>query len=88
MNAKYIVIKSHEQEFMFTFPELIMHSDMSKAMQTLMDSPPYWPWPHDKSEIVSAGFVTPSGQCYGRSESLNVNSRPAEDTKLLQREAA
>lgn len=34
-------------------------------------------------EAISAGFVDSEGNCFGRSETLNLNSRPALDKLLL-----
>lgn len=35
------------------------------------------------SQVVSAGFISSYGECYGKSTSLEVSSAP-EDTKLLK----
>ena len=34
--------------------------------------------------LVSAGFATVHGECYGHSTSLNLSSRPHADTALLR----
>jgi hypothetical protein len=34
--------------------------------------------------LVSAGFATSHGECYGHSTSLGISSRPAADTALLR----
>lgn len=34
--------------------------------------------------LISAGFVSRKLECFGRSESLNLDSKPEEDTKLLE----
>ena len=40
-------------------------------------------WEREFRVPVSAGFVSPTGNCYGESISLDLVSRPDEDTKLL-----
>lgn len=37
-----------------------------------------------RGRVVSAGFATAEGECYGRSTSLHLKSRPAADTALLK----
>jgi len=34
--------------------------------------------------LVSAGFATAEGECYGQSTSLGISSRPRADTALLR----
>lgn len=34
--------------------------------------------------LISAGFATAHGECYGRSTSLDIASRPDADTALLR----
>ncbi len=36
------------------------------------------------ASIISAGFATIHGECYGASTSLGISSRPREDTALLR----
>jgi len=40
-------------------------------------------WSRPRRELVSAGFISHEGVCYGRSESLNCESRP-EDTAIYK----
>lgn len=37
-----------------------------------------------RTRLVSAGFATLHGECYGHSTSLNISSRPHQDTTLLR----
>jgi hypothetical protein len=37
-----------------------------------------------RESLVSAGFATVHGECYGHSTSLNLSSRPHADTVLLR----
>lgn len=74
--AKYIVVKHNGFECPIIFDPLIMHKDMRGTR-----------------EVVSAGFVIITldrelepnvvAQCYGRSDSLNIESRPEVDSKLI-----
>ena len=38
----------------------------------------------NRNRLVSAGFATVHGECYGRSTSLGIPSRPHADTTLLR----
>ncbi|MGD9982180.1 MAG: hypothetical protein AB7H66_16815 [Hyphomonadaceae bacterium] len=38
----------------------------------------------DRGRLISAGFATADGECYGVSTSLNLPSRPLADTALLR----
>jgi hypothetical protein len=82
--TKYIVIASEGEELIFTFPESIAHVHMFEAVRTVKQGVPQnWNRPHWNAKIVSAGFVYPSGECHGHSETLGVKSRGQVDTKLL-----
>lgn len=37
-----------------------------------------------RERLISAGFATAHGECYGRSTSLEISSRPDADTALLR----
>lgn len=37
-----------------------------------------------RTRLVSAGFATQHGECYGHSTSLGISSRPDQDTALLR----
>ena len=37
-----------------------------------------------RGRLVSAGFATIHGECYGHSTSLGLSSRPHQDTTLLR----
>ena len=78
MKMKYIVIewsKLHG-ETMLIFPETIQHDQYAQCFEI-----------DDKRDAISAGFIVFKGDEYrvdGGSISLNLNSRPIEDTKLLK----
>lgn len=82
-NKKYIVIEDEEgQESIIVFSTHIVHAHMFEALQR-MKFGDMVDWKRRSSHVVGAGFVDYVGNCYGRSESLGVASRPKEDTKLL-----
>ena len=68
---KYVMVRETCLDVPIVFPNLIKHSEIAR-----------------KEDIVSAGFCVIDGpensQCYGRSDSLGIESRP-EDTKILRR---
>lgn len=85
MQSKYIVIKTGGEEMLFLFPAAIAHNHMFEAVTSAKQGPHQsWSRPYRLAEIVSAGFVL-NGRCHGRSESLDVSSRPDIDTHLLER---
>lgn len=74
---KYIVINNSGFEEPVMFGETMTHSDVALALAGF-----------DATNIVSAGFVVGNSEgltCYGRSVSLDKDSRPEEDTKLINR---
>lgn len=67
---KYITAKIDGLESPFLFPDFLSHSQVARMVS---------------GEIISAGFATHDFRAYGESVSLNVKSRPEEDTKLIRR---
>ena len=88
MNTKYIVIRTEAGvELLFTFPNEVAHVWFFQAVQTTKQGVPHnWLRPYSNAECVGAGFLM-DGKCFGKSESLNVASRPGFDTALLERAA-
>jgi len=84
-DAKYIVVAHENKEEMFIFPNWMNHVDFFDTIRAYSHG--NYPGDHDQrlgmSQVVSAGFITYKGGCYGRSESLNIDSRPSTDTYLL-----
>lgn len=70
--TKYIVAVVDGKELPFVFPNLINHIDMARSLPGL---------------AKSAGFcrIDNDGmwEAYGRSESLRLDSRPSQDSDLL-----
>jgi hypothetical protein len=61
------------------FPDFLVHSDVAKAMKRLTDL--------REAEIASAGFYDPiSGDCHGKSETLEVSSDPEDGNIILRYE--
>lgn len=73
---KYIIVDDGMMEKPVIFDDATDHSQMASDLFGF------------KKDVVSAGFVSFSKdglQCYGRSVSLNIKSRPEEDSKLINR---
>lgn len=81
VEKKYVVAKNEEgKEQIFIFPKEIRHDRFAEALEILKVGPDR-NWRRGCYNPISAGF-TDGKTCYGRSETLNLDSRP-EDTKLL-----
>lgn len=79
---KYVVVSSEEQgEQLFTFPKNIDHDAFAEVLSYIKTGGTL-NWKRSYREPVSAGF-TDGIQCYGRSETLDLGSRP-QDTALLK----
>ncbi len=78
---KYIIIKLEGEEEIFIFPRTVDHDSMHEVLHMLKMGGANWR--RDFKEVVSAGFIT-NNACYGRSETLDVDSRPELDTALLR----
>lgn len=75
-----------EREFIVIFDRSIDHDIQFESLHMLRNnSGTNWERCWVDPQPVSAGFVSPELQCYGRSETLNVDSRPKIDTELLKR---
>ena len=79
---KYVVVKSEEQgKQMFIFPKNIDHDAFAEVLSYIKVGTPQ-NWNRAYRKPVSAGF-TDGVTCYGRSESLNLDSN-LNDTTLLK----
>lgn len=79
---KYIVTKQTDgTEEIFVFPRAVHHDCMAEVLGRVR-SQSWGEWKRVFREPIAAGFVE-GGKCVGHSESLNLQSRPEEDTKLL-----
>jgi len=80
---KYIVTKREEDELeeIFLFPRTVNHDCMAEVLQSIRNQK-HGAWKIIHREPISAGFVE-GGKCFGKSESLDLQSRPELDTALL-----
>ena len=80
---KYVVTKTQDgPEQIFIFEKSIDHDRFYEVLSYIKEGHDR-NWLRDLRELISAGF-TDGKTCWGKSESLNKNSRPKEDTILLQ----
>jgi hypothetical protein len=82
--SKYVVVDSVEEgEQIFVFPKAINHDEFAEVLSYIKSTGRRGPqdWIRVHRLPISAGF-TDLKTCYGRSESLGLDSRP-EDAKLL-----
>lgn len=82
---KYIVTKTENGvEELFMFPKSINHDCMAEVLGRIKDQS-YGQWRRVYREPIAAGFIrtTYDGlECYGRSETLNLDSRGRLDEML------
>lgn len=76
---KYVVVKTDAGEQIYVFPKQIDHDAFAEVLSYIKMGGKNWK--REYREPVSAGF-TDGVSCYGRSETLNLNSRSI-DTDLL-----
>ena len=70
---KYVVyVDAEGDEVLETFEPAIIHAAYVSQEEI------------DRGRLVSAGFATAAGDCYGASTSLGLKSRPRADTVLLK----
>lgn len=80
---KYVVTKTQNgPEQIFIFEKSIDHGRFYEVLSYIKEGHGR-DWNREFRELISAGF-TDGKICWGRSESLNKDSRPKEDTILLQ----
>ncbi len=81
MEFKYVVVTCEGTgEQLFMFPKSVDHDVFAEILSYIKIGGRNWKRPY--RDPVSAGF-TDGKTCYGRSETLNLNSRPALDARLL-----
>ena len=79
---KYVVAKVEGgEEQIFIFPKAIDHDAFAEVLSYIKTGGRNWK--REYRSPISAGF-TDGAKCYGRSETLNLSSRPS-DTSLLGR---
>jgi hypothetical protein len=82
---KYIVINHPTLgELISVFPKHIRHDRFYESIRQIrFGGEVNWEKTLISQPVVSGGFVSPDGVCYGVSESLGVKSRVKQDTALL-----
>jgi hypothetical protein len=91
--VKYLVANLEGHEAIFVFPRAVDHDRMAEALASIRFgydhnwSRKLMAKPGEDGKIISAGFVT-DGVCHGRSETLGLKSREADDSALLRGEGA
>lgn len=84
---KYITTCDDDgKEEIFLFPKSINHDAMAEVLGRIKNQT-HGNWHRAHREPVAAGFVSADKKCFGRSESLGLDSRP-EDTILLAKQMA
>lgn len=79
---KYIcTVDEHGNREIIMFPKSIDHDCMAEGVEGLRDSTRD-PWKRIHRMVDSAGFVTKSGVCFGRSETLGLSTKEG-DTDLM-----
>ena len=80
---KYIATKQSDgTEEIFLFPKSVNHDAMAEILPYIKDQT-HGDWSRVYREPISAGFVDYEGTCFGKSETLNLESRGGVDTQLL-----
>ena len=80
---KYVVTKTKEgPEQIFIFEKGIDHDRFYEVLSYIKEGHDR-DWKREFRELISDGF-TDGKTCWGKSESLNKDSRPKEDTALLE----
>ena len=79
---KYICMNNNGVEEVFTFPSTIDHDAMEEVLSRIKNHT-IGNWERVFRFPVSAGFVM-NGKCFGRSETLDLDSREEIDTKILR----
>ena len=69
-------------EEIFTFPDTVNHDVMASLIEFMRPNL-YGTFELVGRMPVSAGFIGYANTCFGRSESLNLDSRP-QDTEILR----
>ncbi|MGZ8924601.1 MAG: hypothetical protein ACXW2E_01830 [Nitrososphaeraceae archaeon] len=82
---KFVTMQDEKgNETLYMFPKLIGHDAFAENVDSIRNQT-YGNWERIFRQPISAGFVDRNWKCYGRSESLNLGSRP-EDTELLKKQ--
>jgi len=83
--VKYIVTEREGIEEMFVFPDTINHDCMAEVLNAIKNQRS-GDWRRIRRTPISAGFISVDGECYGRSETLRLDSRGVTDSVLWDME--
>lgn len=82
MRMKYVVVQRGDNpEEIFIFPKTIDHDAFAEVLSYIKVGGR--DWKRERAKPISAGF-TDGEECFGRSETLNLDSRPKLDSFLLR----
>lgn len=81
MKMKYVVVERGDIEEIFLFPTHIDHDSFAGVLSYIKTGGRNWK--REYADPISAGF-TDGVVCYGRSVTLNLDSRKDVDTELLR----
>ena len=77
MDKKYISYSINNEDYIFTFNISTIHKEMDMDIRLEL-------WDVvGNAKRKGAGFVTKNGICYGTSESMGLDSRMMDDTRLI-----
>lgn len=80
---KYVVVVRAGKEEIYLFPRYINHNDFADILSYVKTYPEGSnDWGREFAKPIAAGF-TDGTNCWGRSETLNLDSRPELDGDLL-----
>lgn len=82
IEMKYVVLKPDQKELLFIFPKSIDHDRFVETMEAMRYGDRN-NWERLYPNPISAGF-TDGKTCFGRSETLNLDSRKEIDSFLLR----
>lgn len=82
---KYIVTKNEDGLLeLYMFPRHINHDCFLESLDALRTQS-FGDWERVYRQPISAGFINSKFECYGSSITLDLESRPYEDTELLKK---
>lgn len=83
---KYIVMNLDNKEVPICFGSTLPHDYVAEAIRVVRMPEPGGSWSrrYRDAKCISAGFVDINLKCFGRSDSLWIDSRPEIDTELLK----
>jgi len=83
---KYICALNEEtgKEEIFIFPKTVDHDAVEEVLSGIKNHTHGRDWKRIQRTLISAGFVSRNMICYGRSFTLDLDSREEVDTELIK----